>query len=569
MCLQKVVALGAASVLCTVLSAVAGTGTASAGGPESGTAAATRPGAPNKILREVFATRKQGHGTSEPAATARCADLLTEPNEFGDPRPNVDMITNDGTVTTGSQTGCKSAQNEPHVAVNPFNPRNIVAGANDYRVFSPRENANDSSGWAYASFDGGRTWLNSQLPGLTVQTGGVGALTDSDAAGDPVLAFGPGNTVYYVNLVFSRFNAMSGIAVNVSRDGGRTWGAPVIIHTDGVTPDGQPLATPFFNDKPWITADPLSGRVWVSWTKFEFDAQGAYVQSPIVISSSRDFGRTWSPATTIGTTLDTFQTGITPFAQGSNPRLAPDGTLYVAYEASVCETVACDQPADHDATVIGRSRDGGRTFQLSEVDQNFDFPTNPDVGRATLTGQNFRINSFPLLDIDWLTGRLWVTWADDRNGSYTADGQSIKTNGDAIVATSRDGRNWAVSAEGTSADEVFPAVTALANRVAVAYYTRTFDRNGIGLDYALQTGRGGDVGRKVRRITTETQNPQLQFISTGLQSGETLQGVFIGDYTAIAVGLDLRVHPVWVDFRGNPALNTPNQDIYTQSISLL
>ena len=28
-----------------------------------------------------------------------------------------------------------------------------------------------------------------------------------DSAGDPVLAFGPHNTVYYANIVFSRLNA--------------------------------------------------------------------------------------------------------------------------------------------------------------------------------------------------------------------------------------------------------------------------------------------------------------------------------------------------------------------------
>ena len=67
----------------------------------------------------------------------------------------------------GRQTGCSSAQNETSIAVNPYNPRNIVAGANDYRVFNTREDRNDATGWAYASLDGGRTWKNTLLPGLT------------------------------------------------------------------------------------------------------------------------------------------------------------------------------------------------------------------------------------------------------------------------------------------------------------------------------------------------------------------------------------------------------------------
>jgi hypothetical protein len=49
-------------------------------------------------------------------------------------------------------------------------------------------------------------------------------------------------------------------------------------------------------------------------------------------------------------------------------------------------------------------------------------------------------------------------------------------------------------------------------------------------------------------------------------SGKELQGVFIGDYTAIAMGSDLVVHPCWTDFRGRPRVTAPNQDAYTQAI---
>jgi hypothetical protein len=45
--------------------------------------------------------------------------------------------------------------------------------------------------------------------------------------------------------------------------------------------------------------------------------------------------------------------------------------------------------------------------------------------------------------------------------------------------------------------------------------------------------------------------------------------VFIGDYTAVAMGRDLQAHPVWTDFRGNPGLNDPNQDVVTQSVPIL
>ena len=70
-----------------------------------------------------------------------------------------------------------------------------------------------------------------QLPHLTFQTGATGALSDMDSAGDPAVAFGPHNTVYYANLVFSRLNNGSGVVVSKSSDGGLTWGEPSIVHT--------------------------------------------------------------------------------------------------------------------------------------------------------------------------------------------------------------------------------------------------------------------------------------------------------------------------------------------------
>jgi len=62
-----------------------------------------------------------------------------------------------------------------------------------------------------------------------------------------------------------------------------------------------------------------------------------------------------------------FHGGITPFDQGSIPQVGNDGTLYIAYEASVCATLNCDNPADHDAIVVATSKNGGKTFKNVEV----------------------------------------------------------------------------------------------------------------------------------------------------------------------------------------------------------
>jgi hypothetical protein len=516
---------------------------------------------PNELLAETLREGDEEGGT-EPNLSALCQSYLGSPNPYGNPAPNVDAIHGDTTVPVGTQAGCQTAQNETTIAVNPFNPLNLVAGANDYRGFNTRENRNDGTGVAYTTMDGGRTWTNVVLPHLTFQTGATGLLSLMDSAGDPVVAFGPHNTVYYANIVFSRLADANGLAVSVSHDGGLTWDEPSIAQLDGVNPDGSPAATDIFNDKEWIAADPFSGTVYLTWTRFNDN-----LESPIMMKKSTDFGRTWGEAVRIAPNLEGFSGGITPFNQGSIPQVANDGTLYVAYEASVCATLDCNSADDHDAIVVATSRNGGKTFKNVEVALDFDFPPNEDVGRSTLTGENFRINSFPQMAYDRITDRLWITWADDRNGNY-ANGVSVKTNGDNVVVSSRDGKHWTKPVTvGTSADEVYPAVAALAGRVAVSYYTRAYDPNGIGLDYAMSVGWGNGVASApVRRITTATQNPQVQFVGVGLQTGKELQGVFIGDYTAVAMGLDFKIHPCWTDFRGRPDTNTPNQDVYTQSI---
>ncbi|MFI5693066.1 sialidase family protein [Kribbella sp. NPDC051586] len=536
-----------------------------------GTPAAAAPGTTavhNPLLKEVLAEEEEPDA-DDPAQSALCQSYLGHPNPYRNPAPNVDQIVNDTVVPVGSQQGCSAAQNETTIAVNPRNPNNIVAGANDYRLFNARENRNDSSSFAYTSFNGGRTWANVEIPGLTIAAGGTGAFSWFDGSGDPVVAFGPNNTVYFASIVFSRSAPLGGqdataIVVNVSHDGGLHWGGPHVVAMDGVNADGTPAVTHIFNDKPWMAADPSSGRVYVSWTRFTYDTDDNYLESPIMLSASADFGAHFGAPVRIPPSLNGFHGGITPYDQGSNPQVGNDGKLYVAYEASVCATAACDAAGDRDATVVATSTDHGRTFRHAIVDTNYDFPD-------TLTGENFRLNSYPQLAYDRVNEKLTVVWSDDRNGLYDATtGASVKTNGDNVVSSSGNGKSWSRPLViGTPQDEFFSAVAARYGKVAVTSYTRHYDPNGINLDYVYWAASGTQSLKRAgtQRITTASQNPQVQFLAVD-PDGTEVQGVFIGDYSAVAIGNDLRIHPCWTDFRGRPGVNTPNQDAYTQSIQL-
>ncbi|HET8893468.1 MAG TPA: sialidase family protein [Gaiellaceae bacterium] len=194
--------------------------------------------------------RAQGSGTSAPALVQ-------------------DVKTGSDTLTGATSAGSDAIQDyiqpdteiEPSMAVNPANPKNVVTV---YQLSRIADGGDATNGFA-TSFDGGKTWTSGALPGLTTFPGQGGVF---ERASDAVVAFGTdGKTVYANSLVFDFNNNLglrSGIAVNVSKDGGKTWGPPVILQDDVLGG---------LNDKNWIVVDQSDapghhkGRVYVVWDR--------------------------------------------------------------------------------------------------------------------------------------------------------------------------------------------------------------------------------------------------------------------------------------------------------------
>ena len=112
-------------------------------------------------------------------------------------------------------------QNEPSIAVSTRNILHLVAGANDYRTVDlPGLPADKPTGDAwlglFKSFDGGRTWKSTLLPGYpqdTSATGIASPLKGFDAAADPLVRSGANGLFVYSGIAFQRAAIVGSTAV--------------------------------------------------------------------------------------------------------------------------------------------------------------------------------------------------------------------------------------------------------------------------------------------------------------------------------------------------------------------
>jgi hypothetical protein len=564
---RRLTVRGAASALLVAGLAVATS--AAAGGNRFGATAPNEGAAEGSELRTPLEFETQAANTPLAASRilfSRCRRAPFDTISLYSPLvlPEHDAIVGDTEFAFADGSTCFNPQNEQNIVVDPVQPLNIVTSSNEYRY-----NAHA----VYYSKDGGANWTNLILPGWTRSTGGSGQFSLLDSCGDPVLAFSPdGARLYYAGLVcnFDKFpRQISGVAVAVSLDAGAHWEPPVMV--------SSAASGNFFQDKEWIGVG-NDGTVYLTWTRFYQGPRGlGYLRSPIVIASSKTGGKSWSSVKAVSDDAH-------PFNSGSQVGMAPDGTLYVAYEGAT--------PASgyaQDALIVARSTDGGDHFSNTEVARVFDdldcYPIQlPGAqNRQTLSFEQFRINSFPSMAIDRSHGTIAIVWADNEGAGTCGHGGTTFTgitSNQVKLVTSADGITWSAPRRITNgpADKVYPSVGANAGRIVVGFYTREYSptptatdrRCGIMeldtvsgavvlptdparvsapvcLDFAVRSSNDNFASQT--RASAQSSNPYTLFA-----------GSFIGDYTGTAVDVDGRAVTVWTDFRGNPLLTKPNQD---------
>jgi hypothetical protein len=473
-------------------------------------------------------------------------------------------------------------QAEETVVVNPTNPKNLIAGANDSRLgFN-----HCSYAW---SFDGGKTWGDQTPPFWQFQ------LLDghtSDACSDPTATFDADGNAYVGGIIFDLTSDANAIVVAKSNApiGGAFYHSPQAgafqtfsdLPLGVVANDNDPNIA---HDKEFIVADasqtsPKKNNVYATWTRFANTGSGS--DSPIYFSQSTDGGATWSPGVEISGANPAICTAgsreTDPNAcdqnQGSDPIVGTDGTIYVSFY-NQNTSVAANQ---HLLVKCPASADCSQSSSWStpvKIQDDFDGqPRGSDPatgcpsGRRCLPPNGYRISdaTFGSLSVD-NQGQLYHVFSDFRNGGAPCTGRATTAtppcDQDVFYSYSTDGgatfsAPYQITPAGSAQWQPWSAVTSDGSTLWAAYYDRSYGDceftgcNDITLA-RISNPASASPSIKYIRLTTASM-PNLVVANNPVQAG------FLGDYMWVTVDPKGRPYVVWADTRGMSG--TVEEDMY-------
>ncbi len=451
-------------------------------------------------------------------------------------------------------TDCEGTapHNETTIAVNPTNPLNIIASANDYQLLVTSGGTIKETIFsrAHVTFDGGKTWTTYPIFDK-----------DYSATGDPAVAFDASGTAYLATLGFlfsqGRFCCTNpDILVAHSTDGGKTWSTPGrIAHGTGT------FSSPgIFNDKEYITAWG-NGNAIVTWTVFHDGFKGITINSPIFAAVTHDGGNIWTSGVEISGSAS-FCIG----AQGGNacdqdqfsvPTVASDGSIYVAFESLANSTTGRDQYLVVKVDPATGQRIAGPSQVAGLIDGLTDYPFDAE-GRQTYQDSQFRTNSAGNITADPTNSlHLAVVWSDMRNSTLPApsDPYQAKTNSDISVSQSTDGGvTWSPATTiQASGDQFMPwGAYDASGKLHIGYFDRSYDSANHKFGYTLASETTpGSLNFTFTQVTTTLSDPtqgDRWFSGTTVNSNFPHPSSFIGDYSGINVGAN-GVVLLWTDMR--------------------
>jgi hypothetical protein len=404
---------------------------------------------------------------------------------------------------TPTSTLYPGAEVEPSVANSRLFPGEVVGAWQQDRWSN-----GGSHGIASAfSRDGGRTFNRSVWPVSRCAPHGLAY----DRASDPWVSIGPEGVVYGSALTFDANTARNAVVATTSYDGGRTW-----RNTTELIKDTE---STFVDDKNSVTADPVRpGSAYQIWDRLELSADGALLfGGPTLLSTTRDFGRTWSAPQTIVHTRQFQQTIGNVIVADSRT-----GALYDVYESLQFTDATASQLVFARSEVV-RSTDGGRTWSAPSIVANDSSvgDVDPNTGAQLRTGAGL-----PQPAIDPRTGELYVVYegTDFTGGAY---------NQIQLVHSVDGGRTWSgpTRVNGDPAVQAFTPAIAVsgAGDVGITYYDlRTLKPNNTTtlptstwLTIAPRGSAHFDRERQIAPVFDHLQAPNAF-------------GLFLGDYQGLA-----------------------------------
>jgi hypothetical protein len=331
------------------------------------------------------------------------------------------------------QTGTNYANSEvePWIDVNPEDADNLVG------IFQQDRWSNGGARGTVARFsrDGGTTWTESVIPGVSACSGGF-----YQRSTDPWLSFSPDGVVHQLALSFNDFEAPfdefdfdHALLASRSLDGGQTWTTPIVVRRD--------TAPTVFNDKQTITADPTDeDLVYGIWDRLEFPPSerasivasfnAAAFKGPIWFARSTDGGSSWEPAREI------YDPGTIKQTIGNQIVVLPNGDLVNIFNLIRITKGASRTGAFYNVAVI-RSEDKGVTWGpqargSGKVDPividrlGTAFIRDPDTGDDVRTG-----DIIPDIAVDPDSGNLYAVWQDARfsGGAFDSIALAMSTDG--------------------------------------------------------------------------------------------------------------------------------------------